>query len=293
MNCEQAKKIEIVDFLARISISPQKTTGTNYWYLSPNRDEKTPSFKVNKTQNIWVDYGTGKGGKILELVMTLYNVDLSEALKIIENTMNLESASPKPEPHNETSINETKQATQTDFTIKPLTHHALYHYLMTRKIDINIAKQHCQEAHETKNGKHYFYICFKNNSGGYERRNKFNWSKGCIGNKDISILEGTEPDFKKVTVFEGFMDFLSWLTVKKSKTHYEDIIVLNGIAQANKAINFIKEKDYKKINLFLDNDTEGIKAAQKFIEIYPFAVNLSKEIYPKEKDFNDYLINSK
>jgi len=56
MNCEQAKKIEIVDFLARISISPQKTTGTNYWYLSPNRDEKTPSFKVNKTQNIWVDY---------------------------------------------------------------------------------------------------------------------------------------------------------------------------------------------------------------------------------------------
>jgi len=31
-----------------------------YWYLSPLREEKEASFKVNRKKNVWYDHGIGK-----------------------------------------------------------------------------------------------------------------------------------------------------------------------------------------------------------------------------------------
>ena len=64
MNCEQANQIDLVDYLFSIGFSPNKISAENYWFLSPLRDERTASFKVNKTKNIWYDHGIGKGGKL-------------------------------------------------------------------------------------------------------------------------------------------------------------------------------------------------------------------------------------
>lgn len=49
----EAKLIDLVDYLSALGRGPQKVRDSDYWYLSHLRTEKTPSFKVNRTRNIW------------------------------------------------------------------------------------------------------------------------------------------------------------------------------------------------------------------------------------------------
>ena len=81
MNCEQANQIDLVDYLTSLGYQPQKIRGSDYWYLSPFRDEKEPSFKTNRNKNVWYDNGNGKGGKLVDFVMEFYRCDISEALQ--------------------------------------------------------------------------------------------------------------------------------------------------------------------------------------------------------------------
>lgn len=64
-NCHQAKQIELVSYLNHLGFQPEKIVGDDYWYLSPFRDEKHASFKVNSRRNVWYDFGTGEGGTLL------------------------------------------------------------------------------------------------------------------------------------------------------------------------------------------------------------------------------------
>ena len=49
MMCADAKQLDLVDYLASLGHQPAKVRNQDYWYLSPLREEKTPSFKVNRT----------------------------------------------------------------------------------------------------------------------------------------------------------------------------------------------------------------------------------------------------
>ncbi len=42
--CAQANEIDLVDYLQNAGQRPLKIRGNDYWYLSPLREEKTPSF---------------------------------------------------------------------------------------------------------------------------------------------------------------------------------------------------------------------------------------------------------
>lgn len=75
MNTTQIKNIKITDYLYSKGIQPTKLKGTDYWYISPYREERTPSFKVNNDLNVWYDYGTGEGGNIIDLIMKVYNLN--------------------------------------------------------------------------------------------------------------------------------------------------------------------------------------------------------------------------
>ena len=73
MNCEQANQMDLVDYLHSIGHQPKKISGNDYWYLSPLRDEKEPSFKVNRNKNVWYDHGLGKGGTLVDFAMEYYH----------------------------------------------------------------------------------------------------------------------------------------------------------------------------------------------------------------------------
>lgn len=135
--------------------------------------------------------------------------------------------------------------------VRELTHPALLRYLQERGIDTDIAKSECKELHFTHNGKPYFAIGFGNVAGDYEIRNQF--FKGCIAPKDITHIRQTEQQTDTCYLFEGFMDYLSFLTIRKQKQPQysglqgQDYMVLNSVSNLNKAIEHLSTEDKKTI----------------------------------------------
>lgn len=87
MTIAEAKQLRIVDYLASLGYHPQSVISKQYWYLSPLRDERTPSFKVNDRLNEWYDFGAATGGDLVELGKYLYRTNsVSEVLACIRET---------------------------------------------------------------------------------------------------------------------------------------------------------------------------------------------------------------
>ncbi|TAA74134.1 MAG: hypothetical protein CDV28_1388 [Candidatus Electronema aureum] len=131
------------------------------WYFSPLRKEKTASFKVNKTLNVWYDHGEGIGGTIIDLVILQFQTDISGALKKLQSIFStgfrqvLTKDKKEIEPKSKILIKE----------IKPLSYFPLINYLQERKINISIAKNYLVEIYYKAGSKDYFAIGFKNDSG--------------------------------------------------------------------------------------------------------------------------------
>ena len=60
-------------------------------------------------------------------------------------------------------------------------------------------------------GKRYFAVGFPNMAGGYEVRSRY--FKGCIPPKAVSLVKANDIPADECLVFEGFMDFLSAVTL--------------------------------------------------------------------------------
>lgn len=58
-----------------------KRSGANYKGLSPFVDEKTPSFVVSPSKQIWKDFSSGKGGTAISFLMEIENFTYPEALR--------------------------------------------------------------------------------------------------------------------------------------------------------------------------------------------------------------------
>lgn len=58
-----------------------KRSGSNFKGLSPFHDEKTPSFVVSPSKQIWKDFSSGKGGTAISFLMEIENFTYPEALR--------------------------------------------------------------------------------------------------------------------------------------------------------------------------------------------------------------------
>lgn len=252
MDIQTAKQIKIADYLHSLGYSPVRRQGINLWYKSPLREETEASFKVNTERNQWYDFALGKGGNIIALAQELYCSDCVSYIlqKIEEQTPHIRplSFSFGKQSFSEPSFQQPE--------IVPLSSPALLSYLQERGINIALAKRECSEARFTNNGKRYFAIAFPNVSGGYEVRNRY--FKGCIAPKEISHIRQPGKAGNTCYVFEGFMDYLSFLTLRQdSCPNYpeldgQDYIVLNSVSNVNKALYPLGS--YGRIHCFFDND---------------------------------------
>ena len=283
MNIDQIKKIKLQDFLATIDCKPVKQYGINLMYLSPLRTEKHASFKVNTELNLWYDFGIGRGGNIIDLAELLYNSsDVSYLIHQIErNAPGCVSVSlPTAKPN-------TPQNSFENLQVLSISHPALIKYLGERGIDIEIARIVCKELHFDTRGKHYFGIGFPNIAGGYEIRNPF--FKGGITPKDISLFHNEESK-QSCFVFEGFIDFLSFMMLRRKENNglkRQDYLVLNSVTNIHKAIK--KLSCYDSVQCFLDNDTAGRNAYLRLSKELGSSVLDSSSLYSDFKDLNDYL----
>ena len=276
MNVLQAKQIKITDYLNSEGISSTKIQGNDFWYCSPIRQETTPSFKVNDHANIWYDHGLGQGGNILDLVMAMHHLEtVSQALgKLSETTPS--------SPADSFSFQQQKISSGIAIVkITPVSNSALVEYIKSRHIDVETARRYCKDVYYTVNGKNYFSVGFRNDSGGYELSNPY--FKGSVSPKGITTIRQSKDN---CLVFEGFWDFLSFLTIKGIREAQHDVSVLNSVANLPKAIDFIAS--HKDVYAYLDNDEAGKRTFQ---ELKSVCKNVSdqSEFYAKNKDLNEYL----
>jgi len=67
-----------------------KKAGSNYKGLSPFSDERTPSFMVSPTKQIWKDFSSGKGGSVVTFLMEHEHFTYPEALRYLAKKYNIE-----------------------------------------------------------------------------------------------------------------------------------------------------------------------------------------------------------
>ena len=261
MTIAEAKQVRIVDFLAQLGHHAQHIKSEQYWYFSPLRNERTPSFKVNDRINEWYDFGEATGGDLVELAKYICRTDcVSEALAYIERLVNGASL---PRTRMPTAPPRPVEAEMKDVIVIPLRHHALFSYLQSRLIDADIGRMYCKEVHYELRGRHYFALAFGNTSGGYE----------------------------------GFMDFLSYMTLKLAGDRTVclampcDYLVMNSVNNLKKTLARLQE--YSVIHCYLDNDLAGQRTTETIAGMYDGRVSDESCHYAEYKDMNDYLRGKK
>lgn len=230
---------------------------------------------MNYVKNIAFDFGTGKQYDVVSIVQELKQCTVSDALEYLEK---FDFSFQKQKGN----LNNPKEETKSYqiLEVKEVSHPALIEYLKYRKLESQ--KSELQEIHYEMNGKNYFGLGFKNDSGGYEIRSSF--SKICLGKKDITTIKNNSENLK---VFEGFTDYLSFKILAQEKTP-SDYLILNSVAMVHKASGIFG--NYKSVEMYLDNDRAGEQCRDSILKIFPKADDRSSEYFPHQ-DLNDFLIS--
>ena len=286
------KRYPIVEYLERKGIKPVRSTPAYALYHSPLRAETHPSFKVDTEKNLWIDYAEGKGGSIIDLCMRLEGCTLLEAIRILGQNAPDITHVPRRESVQGTSKQESiRQAVSTSGVRRlieisdTLPPHLLKYLQEDRCINIEKAMPFLRCISYEVRGLHYQAIGFANQSGGYELRDNGIF-KGTIAPKDITPIftDRVEP----VCIFEGFMDFLSFLSMKEEVIHH--CLVMNSVSNVAKAIRYLNDRHLTHIRAFLDNDDAGKRATNDFIRA-GFKVEDMSVHYRNFKDLNEYHVH--
>ena len=282
------KRYPIVEYLERKGVKPVRRTPSYALYRSPLREETHPSFKVDTQKNLWIDYAEGRGGSIIDLFMRIEGCTLSEAIHRLGQTApdatayssRYDFAQNNSQPT--MAANGARRLISISDTLPP---HLQEYLTKVRCINLEKAMPFLKCICYEVRGRRYQAIGFANLSGGYELRDDKTF-KGTIAPKDITPIftDRAEP----VCIFEGFMDFLSFLSMKEEITNH--CLVMNSVSNVARTIRYLNDRHLTHIRAFLDNDEAGRRAVQDFIKA-GFHVEDMNIHYKDFKDLNEYHVS--
>lgn len=317
MNIAQAKCIPISAYLEQQGFKPQKTRqgGRELWYHSPIRsDDVNPSFKIDTIKNIWFDHGVATGGNIINLVREMCSCDVRDALMHLEKTRLYSSALSKPITSaqiprgasrqvvaqseavgkNQASEGEKEKSGAFELVSKgPLKHPALLQYLTKRGIDHDVAREYLSqiEFKPPQRAGTYFSLGYPSGEG-FEAGNAL--FKGFVGiGKTVSFHD--KACATRLQIFEGFMDFLSYLSKDKPIQRIGAVLVLNSTNLWERALPYINDPRFVEVRLYLDNDDAGDAATRKLFESAQTPSKLAdmRSYYEGYDDLNAWLLGQK
>jgi hypothetical protein len=300
-NVKQIKdEVSLVEFLARLGHQPTHRSGRDIFYKSMLRNENTPSFCVNDHLDVWFDHGgpnlSGiKGGNIIDFGLAYWNpTTLPEVLNRINDIMSLsiKQISIDPDRHKRPRLKGTRVTNYIIQDIKELGNSpSIKKYLEKRGI-WEQAQGKIKEVYYViesgpKKGTTYFSAGWQNENGGWELRNRVGLFefKACLDRKGISFVNGSS---EKLAIFEGFLDYLSWL--KDNPNSADSIIVLNSVNLLD--IGIERAKTYRQISAYFDRDKAGETAFGLLKQTLAHAEDCS-EAYTGFKDYNEMLLAKK
>lgn len=290
------KRYSIVEYLERKGIKPVRRTPSYALYRSPLREETHPSFKVDTQKNLWIDYAEGRGGSIIDLCMRLDGCTLSEAIcRLGQNASdNITYSFRKDLVSNNLqpvmAANGARKMIEVSETLPP---HLQEYLTKVRCIDMEKAKPFLKCISYEVRGRCYQAIGFANQSGGYELRDNSSF-KGTIAPKDITLIftdkqtEHAIDNTLPVCVFEGFMDFLSFLSMKEEVANH--CLVMNSVSNVARTVRYLNDRYLTYIRAFLDNDEAGRRATNNFIRA-SFKVEDMSVHYKGFKDLNEFHVS--
>ncbi|RKR80598.1 Toprim domain-containing protein [Mucilaginibacter gracilis] len=284
---EIREQVSLVGLLTRLGYYPVRASGKEQLYISMLRDSDTnPSLAVNDDLGVWYDHGLGKGGNVIDFSLAYWpNLPFKEVLEKIVAVSNLPLTSQKPDAEPNTRRRHALKVPHYQIEdIKELGNNpAITAYLQQRGV-WEAAEGRLKEIYyyvedEKKQRKQFFAAGWQNEVQGWEVRNKY--FKGCLGHKGLTLIPG-END--RLAVFEGYINYLSWLTLNPEAD--SNVLVLNSLALLQAGIK--KASDFNEIDLYLDRDKSGEQASLEFIKALPTAIDRSAT-YQGYGDYNDYL----
>ncbi len=273
--------IGIREYLLRRGLHPHRETATHGMFLSPLREERTPSFSVRYDKGLWYDFGLGEGGTLLQLVMRLEGCGIAEAIRRLRKG----AADEVPFQSLTTALTREDSPLRI-LSVGEIRHPALIGYLRERGIDPAVAGALCHEVHYVVGERRFFAIGFRNDAGGWELRSP--QFKGSSTPKSITTFDRHGDT---ALLFEGFFDLLSYLTLQHEPTPTADTAVLNSVVNLPRALPFLTR--HATILAFLDNDEAGRLALERLRNALPGATVIDRaESYRTHKDLNESLRSS-
>jgi len=291
MRTQEANNIHISDYLTKIGAKFARTQmgthGLEYVYHSPLREDKNPSLCVNQDKNIWSDVPYLVGGRLIDLVCYLNSTDsVSDALRILDGLFSggYTSASTQPK---QTAKKHTAKIEIVE--IKKLYSFALKNYLQQERfISLKLAEIYLKEVrYKFQDRNTVFYALGFPAGYTYTLRNKNFKGFGGLG-ANISIIDKNTDN---ILVFEGFMDFLTYLEAKKIQTPQHTAIILNSSSFIGGLISHIQKSGITTVDYFRDRDDAGFRTLEKLQESCPdVLINDKSDSYKNHKDLNQWWI---
>jgi len=275
---DAANQIDLVDYLASLGFQPDKVRLPDYWYLSPFRNERTASFKVQRSKNVWYDHGEGIGGHLIDFGVRYHRCQIPEFLARLSSEFPAQQPVMAPSP--KASAQVTNPITILD--VCPIHSLDLFHYLKTRRIDFQTANTYCHQIVFKLANKTGRALGFLNDRGGYELRSSS--FKGTVAPKATTLLR---QGIQELLVFEGFFDFLSYQSIHKNiSAARSDFLILNSTAFFEKSRP--QMEDYESVRLFLDHDATGEKCTKLGLS-WGKKYQDESGLYQGHKDFNEWI----
>jgi hypothetical protein len=284
-------QIDMVSYLEGLGFQPQKARGNEYWYCSPLRSERTPSFKVDRARNIWYDHGIGKGGTLIDFGLLFHRCSIRELPCVFfGREQRLPSFSPSQPPALDTP-GESPASIQL-LRVGALSDSRLLCYAASRKISLAIARKYLHQVHFQVRDHTYLTLGFRNSAGGYELRSRS--FKGSSSPKASTFIQ-KEGGAGAIAVFEGFFSFLSYLqltqkssaeTAMKTAPPPAAFLVLNSVSLLEKNRELMER--HERVHLYLDRDAAGFSACEKAMG-WSTKYQDRSSLYREHKDLNDYL----
>lgn len=291
---EAKKNISIVSYLAEHGFLPMGMSGKRHRFKSVFREEKEPSMFVEDELGLWNDFGHG-GGSIIDLAMEIHGFsNIPETLEHLTKFSKNSSTKPLQVSVNQTTLFDKANSSLSNIRVQPLNHYVLLKYLKeVRGINASIAKKYLRLVwYDNKQRKDLFAIGWMNDSGSFELRSAGKHDfKAITGKKDISTIINN-ADTKTAYIFEGMLDFLSALMMKKQMYLEGTVYVLNTTSLIKRLISELEKNEFELVHTFFDNDNAGKEAESKLLELYSNSSTIrSQTFYNDFLDVNEYWVD--
>lgn len=284
---QKAKLVSIAEYLASKGIIPVSQEADELLYLSPLREDKSPSFYVNPKGNVFKDFAWEEHrGDAVKLVMLLEKCTFPVAVKILIDFTGYEL------PDFLSIFLPAAEMPKRGISVLreyDLTKSTLINYAASRGIYFDLARCYLKQIKYKNRGIDYWALGFRNDSGGYELRNSILKNPISTAPKDITTFD--TGGRKTVAVFEGFFDFLSALVWFGLEAPRIPTVVLNSVTNRKKALDFLRQ--FEQVNCFMDRDKAGIECFERIVKIDKLKAIDCSGIYNGYKDFNEFLTTTK